>query len=54
MGLLPLDPIEVNEVSILENKAAKQKKPISLDLWFKNWKLYGFKDMKVKKLRYVV
>lgn len=50
MGLLPLQPVEVKEVSILEDKSAKEKKPISLNLWFKNWKIYGLKNFMPTRL----
>lgn len=50
MGLLPLDPVQVNEVSILEDGNAQKKGPISINLWFRDWEIRGLKDMVPKRL----
>lgn len=50
IGLLPLDPVEIKEVSFLEDTKSGQNKPMRLNLWFKNWKMYGFKDVKFERI----
>lgn len=51
MGLLSIDPIVIPEVSILEDKKSKKQKAVNINLWFKDWKMFGFSKMKVKKIR---
>lgn len=51
MGLLSIDPIVIPEVSILEDKNSKKQKAVNINLWFKDWNMYGFSKMKVKKIQ---
>uniref|UniRef100_A0A336LYW3 CSON008368 protein n=1 Tax=Culicoides sonorensis TaxID=179676 RepID=A0A336LYW3_CULSO len=51
MGLLSIDPIQIPEVSILEDKNSKKQKAVNINLWFKDWNMYGFSKMKVKKIQ---
>lgn len=51
MGLLSIDPIVIPEVSILEDKNSNKQKAVNINLWFKDWNMYGFSKMKVKKIR---
>lgn len=50
INLLSIDPIVIPEVSILEDKNSKKQKAVNLNLWFKDWNMYGFSKMKVKKI----
>lgn len=51
MGLLQFEPIEIKEVSIVEDKKSGRSKAINIDLWFNDWKMYGFSEMKLLRLR---
>lgn len=51
MGLLSIDPIVIPEVSILEDKNSNKQKAVNINLWFKDWNMYGFSKMKVKRLK---